>query len=240
VIDLDNVVLSYGAHDSPDGGTCIMEVVSMIAGEPFSDHPECASPTLGRFLRDWNDALDDDERQNLLQYAPRLVNSRGSDEIEEKRAWMAADWLVRVNTPAWLRAAGLSEHADALAQAAPLDGGVPAATRERLDAAGDAAWAAAGSAVWAAAGWVAAENAARAAGLDAAQAAAQWAGLDVIWITARDVALNAAGDVALHVAGDVALHAIWDAARAALAPTVKMLQESAHDLVDRMLAATGN
>jgi len=27
---------------------------------------------------------------------------------------MAADWLVRANTPAWLRLAGLSVHADAL------------------------------------------------------------------------------------------------------------------------------
>jgi len=193
-----------------------MEVVSLLAGEPFSDHPECASPVLGVFLRSWNDSLDDDERQDLLQYAPRLVNSRGSDEIEEKRAWMAADWLVRVYTPAWLRLAGLKEYAEALTQVGPLDSEIPAEVQDLLNAAWDAAW-----------------DVAR----DAARASVRGTAGNAAQVAARRVADAAA--VPAH-------YAAWLSASAAhingtdLEPTVKLLQESAHELVDRMLAVTEN
>jgi len=31
--------LSRGKHSSPEEGACVMELASMLAGEPFSDHP---------------------------------------------------------------------------------------------------------------------------------------------------------------------------------------------------------
>ena len=215
-LDLDTLHLNSGGHGNPAEGTCVMEAVAMLAGEPFSDHPACASPVIGAFLRSWNDALDDDTRQTLKRYIPRLVGSKGTPEQEERRSWMALDWLVRVQAPAWLRLAGLNAQADILANltevtadTCPSIRGPLQAVREDARAAGAAAWDAA---------WAAARAAARDAARDAARAAAR----DAAWDAARDAARAAARDAA------------W----AALRPTTTELQGSAHELVDRMLAVT--
>ena len=173
-LDLDALHLEAGGHDDEKDAMCVMEAVAFIAGEPWSDHPECASPVIGAFLRSWNDVLDDDTRQSLKRYIPRLVGSKGTPEQEDARAWLALDWLVRTYTPAWLRLAGLTDQADRLAGLGEFRAGmdVPAirpvidAVRSDAaaarDAAWDAAWDAAGAAAWDAAG-----AAARAAAWDA-------------------------------------------------------------------------
>ena len=97
-IDLEKLTLKTGAHPAPNNGlvdACVMEAVAYMAGEPWSDHPACASQVVGAFLRSWNDTLPDDDRQQLKQYVPRLVGSAGTKEQEDARAWMALDWLVR-------------------------------------------------------------------------------------------------------------------------------------------------
>jgi len=107
--------LSVGSHEKGEGAMCAMEAVAFIAREPWSDHPECACPVIGAFMRAWNDGLPDDERNALiLPLIPRLVGSRGSKALEERRALMAADWLVRTHTPAWLKLAGLTAQAEML------------------------------------------------------------------------------------------------------------------------------
>ena len=147
-----------------------MEAVAFVAGEPWSDHPECVCPVIGAFLRAWNDGLPDDERDILLRpLVLRLIGTRGSPALESRRSLMAADWLARVHTPAWLRLANLNDAAAALealpeiiamTQVPSIRGPIEAARRD-ADAAGDAAWAAAGAA---------AGDAARAAAWDAEQA----------------------------------------------------------------------
>ncbi|HWC30714.1 MAG TPA: hypothetical protein VG845_11600, partial [Dehalococcoidia bacterium] len=72
--ELKTVTLDAGGH-KPDGEFCVMEAVAYVAGEPWSDSPECASPVLGAFLRSWNDTLDDETRQLLKPYVPRLVGT---------------------------------------------------------------------------------------------------------------------------------------------------------------------
>ncbi|MGH9249762.1 MAG: hypothetical protein ACRD0W_09650 [Acidimicrobiales bacterium] len=174
---LDDLVLEAGSHKSWSDGACVLEAVAYIAGEPWSDHPECASPIIGAFLRTWNDALDTDDCQALKQYIPRLVGSRGTAVQEDARAWLVLDWLVRVHTPAWLRLSGLTSQADQLAGLPEFRAGMdvaplrPTLEAVREDAA--AAWAAAGDAAWDAAGDAAgdaARDAARAAARDAAWA----------------------------------------------------------------------
>jgi len=95
-IDLDTLVLDADSHDPGSDRMCVMEAVAMLAGEEWSDHPQCASPVIGAFLRSWNDSLPDADRQQLKQYIPRLINSRGTDDQEVERSWLATDWLVRV------------------------------------------------------------------------------------------------------------------------------------------------
>src|SRR5690606_2667373 len=86
-----------------------------VAREPWSDQPQCACPVIGAFLRSWNDALPDDERNELLiPLIPKLVGTRGSKDLEERRSLMAVDWVVRTHTPAWLRLAGLTAQAESL------------------------------------------------------------------------------------------------------------------------------
>ena len=200
--------LYSGAHD-PNGKMCVMEAVAYVAREPWSDHPACVSPVIAAFARAWNDGLPDAERNSLLlPMIPKFVDTVGSAALENRRATMAADWLVRVHTPAWLRLAGLTVHADALANLSEITDFakapalMPALKAAKKDAV--AAWDAA---------WDAARAAARAAAWDAAA--------DAAWAAAWDAARAAAGD----------------AAGAALAPTVKELQTSALDLLSRMIDA---
>ena len=177
-LDLDTLVLDGGSHSPGSDRMCVMEAVALLAGEGWTDHPACASPVIGAFLRSWNDSLPDDERQHLKQYIPRLVGSKGTDEQETDRAWLATDWLIRVQAPAWLRLAGMADQADLLAAMQPVNPEtcpsiMPALKAVRSDAAaardaaGAAAWDAAGAAAWDAA-WDAAGAAARAAARDAA------------------------------------------------------------------------
>lgn len=65
------VRLSRGRHSSPESGACVMELASMPAGEPFSDHPRCASRTVAAFLRCYNDSLNDKRRRQLYVYAAK-------------------------------------------------------------------------------------------------------------------------------------------------------------------------
>ena len=248
LVYLGPLKLEKGSHDPPNNGlvhACVMEAVAYVAGEPFSDHPECASPVLGAFLRSWNDSLLDADRQMLKPLIPRLVGTKAPARVEEKRAWMATDWLARECAPAFLRLAGLTEHAETLEGLAALTTAKRAEKAQpQLTAARDAARAAAWDAAWAAAG-AAARDAAWAAARDAARAAAG----DAAWAAAGDAAWAAAGDAAGDAAWAAAWAAAWDAAwaaagaaaraaaRAALEPTVKQLQQSALLLVDRMIEA---
>ena len=110
-LDLDALTLTKGGHGSLSDGACIMEAVSLIAGEPWGDHPECVSPTIGAFLRSWNDGLDDEPRQRLKPYATKVVGTNTGPADEQIRGALAMDWLVRVHTPAWLELAGLKDEA---------------------------------------------------------------------------------------------------------------------------------
>jgi hypothetical protein len=218
-LDLDTLTLTSGGHDPDDGAMCTMEAVAFIAGEPWSDHPQCASPVIGVFLRSWNDSSGDVQRQELKRYIPRLVNSRGTDAQESERSWMALDWLVRVQTPTWLRLAGLTVQADILTSLEPVDVDncpsiLPALEAVESDAAAAraAAWAAARDAARAAAG-----SAAGDAAWDAARNAARNAAWDAAWVAAQDAAWAAAGSAARAAAwaaaGSAAGDAAWDAAR---------------------------
>ncbi len=51
---LDEIQLGAGGHRNLEAGACAMELVSYLVGEPWSDHPKCASPVLSAFMRSWN------------------------------------------------------------------------------------------------------------------------------------------------------------------------------------------
>ena len=106
--------LAYGTHPNPQDGRCAMEWVAHIAGERHSDQPACVSPVVRALCVALNDGLDCSARQRLRPYLTRTIGTSG-DGLDERRAWMALDWLIRVYAPAWLRRAGLHEDATRLA-----------------------------------------------------------------------------------------------------------------------------
>jgi hypothetical protein len=223
--------LGEGSHSSLEDGMCAMEAVSYVAGEPWSDAPQCACPVIAAFVRAWNDGLPSDaDRDRLLKpLIPRIVGTRSTPHVEERRAYLALDWLVRVYTPAWLDLVeSLRPHAQALRdlpEITDIAGATAAGERVRsAREASAAARAAARAAAWAAA-WAAALKATMAAAWEAA------------WDAAWDAAARAA---ALEATMAAAWDAVWAAARdkthEVLAPTVELLQASAVQLVERMIA----
>ena len=234
------LTLDSGSHSSPDSGHCLLEVVSMMAGEPFGDSPQCVDPVLAAFGRSWNDRLPDADRQQLKQYIPRLVSTYKGPKLQIARAFIALDWMTRTHLPMWLeKVPELAEHAAKLRALAPITAELGEAERTAaIDQANEAAWAArAARAAWAA--WDA--WAARAAwdawdSWDARDARDAWDAWDAR--DAWDAAANAAASAAYEAAKG---SATYEEARAK-ADAVFMahrdeVQAQLHDLYTRMINA---
>jgi hypothetical protein len=68
--------LSVGSHKKQEDGACIMELVSLLANEPWSDRPLCADPAITYFCIWINDSGDQKHRDALLLLAPQIVGTR--------------------------------------------------------------------------------------------------------------------------------------------------------------------
>jgi hypothetical protein len=102
--------LSKGKHASPSEGACVMELASMLAGEPFSDRPATVCPVVGGFLRAYNDRIDDERRQDLYRYASEVVGTRAPADVERARERRCLEWAddMRRQRPRPLRWMGRS------------------------------------------------------------------------------------------------------------------------------------
>ena len=253
--------LDRGAHSRPGAGACVMEAVAYVAGEPWSDHPECASPTIAAFMRAWNDRLDTGTRQKLKPYIPRLVGTAGTVEAEQTRRWMCADWLVHTSLPLWLRAAGLDDQAETVERLPEVvDGETWRACRSTLWATRDLCWEArrlwrpelakkVRAAVTKRLTAVAADaDAAADVDADAAADAAAAVAVAVAAAADVDVDVDAAAAAASAADGRDVYMAVYRAVRDTLAVRWRQLpaiqhantttQASAFDLLDRLIAVT--
>lgn len=97
------IKLSKGKHTSKEHGACVMELASMLADEPFSDHPSAVCPVIASLLRAYNDSIDDRRRQDLYAYAAKVVGSRGSTEVERMRTEHLTTWIAKPTTRRWTR-----------------------------------------------------------------------------------------------------------------------------------------
>jgi hypothetical protein len=91
-VSYQTIKLGKGKHTRPEDGACVMELASMLAGEPFSDHSVSVCPVIGSFLRAYNDSIDDGRRQALYEYASKVVGSRGPQRTQQMRADRLAQW----------------------------------------------------------------------------------------------------------------------------------------------------
>jgi hypothetical protein len=72
-------VLSRGKHRNPRRGACFMEMASFLAGEPWSDQPECTHPLLARVARLVNDSVTDQGRARLVPLIPSVIGLCSDD-----------------------------------------------------------------------------------------------------------------------------------------------------------------
>ena len=86
--------ISRGRHDPTSAKACVMEVASMLAGEPFSDRPRAVCPVIGAYLRTVNDLLDGWDRQRLRPYAARVVGTAGGWRSRRDRALLCARYAA--------------------------------------------------------------------------------------------------------------------------------------------------
>ena len=88
------VLLAAGSHSAPEDGMCGVELASVLAGEPFSDHPRSVCPVIAALVRAYNDRVGFERRQDLVPYAARIVDTRGDRELERRRAARCAAWAA--------------------------------------------------------------------------------------------------------------------------------------------------
>jgi len=86
----DSVDLINRVGDRSQRQLCVMSLVALLAGEPHSDRPQCACPVIAAYAVKLNDALDDDVRQRLKPYAPRIIGTRNGHAAERARFLVAA------------------------------------------------------------------------------------------------------------------------------------------------------
>lgn len=186
--------LYKGSH-SPGSKFCVTEMVAYVAGERWSDSPRCACPILCAFARTFNDYVDDTTRETLKPFVLKLIGTRSTPAVEQRRMLFLADSAVRVFAPLALEAASQIEQAKALRSLASIT------DKKSALAAESAAWKAAGAA-WNAVGpaWNAA-GAARSAAVKAAGAArsAAWSAAGAAESAAVKVAESAAESAARRV-----------------------------------------
>lgn len=70
--------LGRGGHPVGSGEACVMELVSVIAGEEWSDHPDCVHPFLADAAIIVNDMLPDNYRHLIVPHIGRFFGTNHS------------------------------------------------------------------------------------------------------------------------------------------------------------------
>ncbi|MCL1869025.1 MAG: hypothetical protein FWF90_01265 [Promicromonosporaceae bacterium] len=72
-------MLGRGKHRNPKRGACFMELASFLAGERWSDHPQCTHPLLAMLARAVNDLTSDEARPQLAPLIPSVIGLTSDD-----------------------------------------------------------------------------------------------------------------------------------------------------------------
>ncbi|WP_277213560.1 hypothetical protein [Isoptericola croceus] len=72
-------MLGRGKHRNPKKGACFMELASFLAGERWSDHPQCTHPLLAMLARAVNDLTSDEARPRLSTMIPSVIGLTSDD-----------------------------------------------------------------------------------------------------------------------------------------------------------------
>ena len=124
-MNLEEVKLEKGSHESREKGMCAMEFVAYLAGEPHGDKPQCASPLITSFVISCNDRWTDEERQLLKPYLPRIMGTRDGKDLD--RAKLFAMAAVTKISPIAIELIGFKDEAQKMRDAKTLEEGIVAA-----------------------------------------------------------------------------------------------------------------
>lgn len=93
--------LAKGAHSPTEGVACVMEYVSVLAGEMWSDSPSCTHPLLAAVARNVNDSIGDDEERAriLVPLIGRLLNSNDPSVTPHLLLWTLERVGKRIGFP---------------------------------------------------------------------------------------------------------------------------------------------
>lgn len=92
--------LARGPHGPNEGRGCVMEYVSLLAGEEWSDSPSCTHPVLAAAARCVNDQLLDWDRHLLVPLIPRLFGTSegsGDHRLNVALALWAAEYVAHLD-----------------------------------------------------------------------------------------------------------------------------------------------
>ena len=94
-------VLAAGSHLNPAAGACVMEYVSLLAGERFSDTPSCTHPVLAAMAQVVNDRLSNADRPLLVPLIGRLFGTAetGTPLERQQLSVRLAVWCAREVLP---------------------------------------------------------------------------------------------------------------------------------------------
>lgn len=106
--------LKSGSHADIEKGACIMELVSYIADEPWSDNPQCTCPILTNYAIRLNDKFNDEHRQLLKPFIPLMIGTRADDPTQIARKQLIMWRHVTVTYPLILECYKMPELADKL------------------------------------------------------------------------------------------------------------------------------
>ena len=96
---------------------CVMAATSIVAGEEFSDAPECVCPTIRSLLITLNDSYgsNNDLREQHLSHLPWLIiGTRGTITHQVTRCHLLAHWAITTAASHALRSAELEDEAKSL------------------------------------------------------------------------------------------------------------------------------
>ena len=140
LIEHDDGVLKSGSHQKDGRDFCAMEFIAKVAGEPWTDTPECVHPSLSAYCRAMNDARwpsDDERTKGML---PLLANVFGTRDLKINIANIAEQTIRQIVPIALEHAASI--HPDDKHKAALLDAAKRCKNDPAARAASDAARAA--------------------------------------------------------------------------------------------------
>lgn len=98
VSELTVPFLRGGKGRNPAEGGCILQVIDWIDRQMWTDTPPCVHPILRGIAITANDELEDEERQKLLDLAPRLMGTGICDHNVDRRLF---DFLNELTGTSW-------------------------------------------------------------------------------------------------------------------------------------------